>query len=193
MLPAAGLSETIKSELMLLHQRLLQADGLAAMWGTSQDPPPRSQQPALPTAAPSTAERPTEATPLGGSASMTSHVVRSSATSSTPAGVSSDSASSQLLPSSPSAPLWGKVASVLLTLVPPASFSLTHPGAFLSVLQVVGTYGMTLLYGVLPPVMAWSLRFVPSKNWRAVTALEGVGLSVPVLNKSQWCREGIFN
>ena len=45
-----------------------------------------------------------------------------------------------------------------LTLVPPLLFNSGDPSVFLSVLSFAGGYGMTFLYGVLPPLMAASLR-----------------------------------
>ena len=45
-----------------------------------------------------------------------------------------------------------------LTLVPPLLFNSGDPSVFLTVLSFAGGYGMTFLYGVLPPLMAASLR-----------------------------------
>jgi tyrosine-specific transport protein len=47
---------------------------------------------------------------------------------------------------------------LVLTLGPPLAFTAQNPGAFLAVLSIAGGYGMTALYGVMPPVMAWKLR-----------------------------------
>ncbi|GAB4818997.1 hypothetical protein N2152v2_006043 [Parachlorella kessleri] len=45
-----------------------------------------------------------------------------------------------------------------LTLGPPLLLTLARPDLFLGALDVAGAYGLTLLYGLLPPVMAWRLR-----------------------------------
>lgn len=52
----------------------------------------------------------------------------------------------------------GRTLALALTLGPPLAFTAHNPDAFVAVLSVAGGYGMTLLYGVLPPLMAWSLR-----------------------------------
>ena len=51
-----------------------------------------------------------------------------------------------------------RVAAFALVLGPPLAASLANPGSFFGVLNAVGGYGMTALYGVLPPLMAWRLR-----------------------------------
>ena len=51
-----------------------------------------------------------------------------------------------------------RVAAFALVLGPPLADSLANPGSFFGVLNAVGGYGMTALYGVLPPLMAWKLR-----------------------------------
>lgn len=51
-----------------------------------------------------------------------------------------------------------RVMALVLTLGPPLAFTAENPGAFLAVLSIAGGYGMTALYGVMPPVMAWKLR-----------------------------------
>jgi tyrosine-specific transport protein len=52
----------------------------------------------------------------------------------------------------------GRVLALALTLGPPLAFTAENPGAFLAVLSVAGGYGMTALYGLMPPLMAWRLR-----------------------------------
>lgn len=51
-----------------------------------------------------------------------------------------------------------RMLALVLTLGPPLAFTAENPGAFLAVLSIAGGYGMTALYGVMPPVMAWKLR-----------------------------------
>jgi tyrosine-specific transport protein len=47
----------------------------------------------------------------------------------------------------------------LLTLVPPLFLSLTSPEIFYQALDFAGTYGVLVLFGILPAAMAWSERY----------------------------------
>jgi tyrosine-specific transport protein len=40
------------------------------------------------------------------------------------------------------------------------------PNIFLPVTNFVGAYGMTTLYGVMPPIMAWTMRRERRESWR---------------------------
>lgn len=51
-----------------------------------------------------------------------------------------------------------RAAALALVLAPPLIAAAANPGSFVAALNVAGGYGMTALYGVLPPVMAWRLR-----------------------------------
>ena len=51
-----------------------------------------------------------------------------------------------------------RAAALALVLAPPLIAAAAHPGSFVAALNLAGGYGMTALYGVLPPVMAWRLR-----------------------------------
>jgi hypothetical protein len=56
---------------------------------------------------------------------------------------------------------WGgdqRGLALALTLLPPLALAASNPDNFLGALQIAGGYFMTLLYGVLPPLMAWQLR-----------------------------------
>jgi tyrosine-specific transport protein len=50
------------------------------------------------------------------------------------------------------------VCAVLLTLTPPTIASMSGTGIFMTATHLAGAYGMTVLYGLLPPLLAWSLR-----------------------------------
>ena len=72
----------------------------------------------------------------------------------------------------------GRVIALALTLGPPLAFTAENPGAFLAVLSIAGGYGMTTLYGVLPPLMVWKLRAAEeSKNKDATGVANGGGKS----------------
>lgn len=45
-----------------------------------------------------------------------------------------------------------------LTLGPPLVATIYNPNSFLGMLTTAGAYGMTLLYGCMPPLMAWQQR-----------------------------------
>ncbi|XP_024522062.1 uncharacterized protein LOC112343198 [Selaginella moellendorffii] len=77
-----------------------------------------------------------------------------------------------------------KLVSVALVLVPPLLLSLSISDAFFTAADLAGGYGMTTLYGVLPPVMAWGLakesgnsQYPGGRNWitkRGTLAVTGV-------------------
>jgi tyrosine-specific transport protein len=46
-----------------------------------------------------------------------------------------------------------------LTLLPPYALALAYPDVFFSALDLAGTYGVLVLFGLLPPAMAWSERY----------------------------------
>jgi len=68
-----------------------------------------------------------------------------------------------------------------LVLGPPLAAALANPGSFFSVLNAVGGYGMTALYGVLPPLMAWKLRGREGSNKGAHTPPPLLPGGTPVL------------
>jgi tyrosine-specific transport protein len=47
---------------------------------------------------------------------------------------------------------------LLLTLAPPTAAAMASTDIFLTATHLAGAYGMTLLYGLLPPALAWSAR-----------------------------------
>lgn len=47
---------------------------------------------------------------------------------------------------------------VALTLVPPSIAAFMNPQLFFVASQMAGAYGITLLYGIIPPLMAWQIR-----------------------------------
>ncbi|KAL3530121.1 hypothetical protein ACH5RR_009443 [Cinchona calisaya] len=63
------------------------------------------------------------------------------------------------LPSGQNSPL-----SYILTLVPPLVLSLLDPEIFFKALDFAGTYGVLVLFGILPAAMSWSDRYSESSN-----------------------------
>ena len=46
-----------------------------------------------------------------------------------------------------------------LVLVPPMLFALVDPDVFFGALDTAGTFGISLLFGLVPAVMAWKQRY----------------------------------
>lgn len=53
----------------------------------------------------------------------------------------------------------GRVLLFLLTFTPPLFFIFTYPRAFLTALEFAGAFGVVVLLGLLPALMAWSARY----------------------------------
>lgn len=50
---------------------------------------------------------------------------------------------------------------VSLSLIPPSIAAFMNPQLFFIASQMAGAYGITLLYGIIPPLMAWQMRHPP--------------------------------
>jgi tyrosine-specific transport protein len=53
----------------------------------------------------------------------------------------------------------GRIVLILLTLVPPFGFAFAYPGVFITALNVAGGFAAVILFGVLPALMVWVLRY----------------------------------
>jgi len=53
----------------------------------------------------------------------------------------------------------GRLTLFVLTFIPPVLFIFSYPRAFLSALELAGAFGVVILLGLLPPLMAWSGRY----------------------------------
>ncbi|KAJ4840616.1 hypothetical protein Tsubulata_020918 [Turnera subulata] len=53
----------------------------------------------------------------------------------------------------------------LLTLIPPLVLSQLDPEIFFKALDFAGTYGVLVLFGIIPSAMAWSDRYSSSSSW----------------------------
>lgn len=53
----------------------------------------------------------------------------------------------------------GKIMTFPLTLLPPLAFAIAYPNLFLDALNFAGTYGVLILFGVIPVAMVWSERY----------------------------------
>ena len=45
-----------------------------------------------------------------------------------------------------------------LTLIPPLTFAITYPDVFISAVDNAGTFGVIVIFGLLPPLMVYSYR-----------------------------------
>ncbi|MGE3953641.1 MAG: amino acid permease [Parachlamydiales bacterium] len=52
----------------------------------------------------------------------------------------------------------------LLALVPPYMAALYNPGIFVKALQMAGAYGAVVLFGIMPSLMVWQLRYREGKE-----------------------------
>jgi len=73
-----------------------------------------------------------------------------------------------------------KLMAMMLTLAPPTFAAFSSPNLFFAATRIAGGYGMTLLYGVLPPIMAWYLRH-PAEDASCAKKRELVPGGRPVL------------
>jgi len=78
-----------------------------------------------------------------------------------------------------------KATAYAAALAPPAVFAAVYPDAFLGALDAGGAFGCTLLFGVLPPLMAWKERYSGASGDVAVAAVtrdyQGLPGGKPVL------------
>lgn len=65
----------------------------------------------------------------------------------------------------------GKVLLCLMVMLPPFILSLSYSEIFLGALNVAGGIGAAILFGVLPPMMVWKLRYY--EGMRTVVCLPG--------------------
>ncbi|KAK9868721.1 hypothetical protein WJX84_001096 [Apatococcus fuscideae] len=77
----------------------------------------------------------------------------------------------------PLPPKHSRLLSYLAALLPPAFFGVAFPDAFFSALDVAGTYGVLLLFGVIPAAMAWRERYGET----TLSRMQVVGGGAPVL------------
>lgn len=54
--------------------------------------------------------------------------------------------------------MYCRMLAMFLALGPPSAAAFVNPDVFLTATQMAGAYGSTLLYGLLPPLMAWCVR-----------------------------------
>lgn len=67
-----------------------------------------------------------------------------------------------------------RAAVLALTLGPPLALAAAVPDSFLGFLTFAGAYLMTILYGCLPPLMAWRMRAAREASHHAAASHSGV-------------------
>lgn len=81
-------------------------------------------------------------------------------------------------------PVGGKKAvPYVLTLAPPFALALTFPNLFFKALEFAGTYGVLVLFGLIPVAMAWSERYGDTtlSSFRVAPGGKGVLVGVGAL------------
>lgn len=70
----------------------------------------------------------------------------------------------------------------LLTLIPPLGLALLDPGIFFKALDFAGTYGVLVLFGILPAAMSWSDRYsTPSTSVKLPELVPGGRLTLTLV------------
>ncbi len=78
-----------------------------------------------------------------------------------------------------------KVALCLAIFVPPTIIALIYPGIFITALEYAGGISCALLFGLLPPVMAWVGRYIKKYEYHA--QIPGGKLSLSILMLFVFC------
>ena len=72
----------------------------------------------------------------------------------------------------------GKAVPYAATLLPPLALALTFPGVFYRALDFAGTYGVLVLFGLVPAAMVWSERYGDTTLSKIEVAPAGRGVLV---------------
>ncbi|XP_062170873.1 uncharacterized protein LOC133876640 isoform X3 [Alnus glutinosa] len=76
----------------------------------------------------------------------------------------------------------------LLTLIPPLVLSLLDPEIFFKALDFAGTYGVLVLFGILPAAMSWSERYSnPSSSMKLAQLVPGGRLTLSLIIGGAGC------
>ena len=54
---------------------------------------------------------------------------------------------------------FGRLTLIFFTLVPPFAFAFMYPGVFITALNMAGGFAAVILFGVMPVLMVWQLRY----------------------------------
>lgn len=73
---------------------------------------------------------------------------------------------------------FGRFTLVLLTLVPPFAFAFAYPGIFIKALNLAGGFSAVILFGVMPVLMVWVLRYKRKKETTQILPFGRLVLSV---------------
>jgi tyrosine-specific transport protein len=86
-----------------------------------------------------------------------------------------------------------------LVLLPPMGFSALNAGIFFEALDYAGTFGISVLFGIVPAVMAWQERYaaqrkamLPLVPGGKVTLTAMIGIAVGIIAEQLLLRAGVF-
>lgn len=73
---------------------------------------------------------------------------------------------------------WGRVSLIVLTLVPPFAFAFAYPHIFIKALNLAGGFSAVILFGVMPVMMVWILRYRRKAKTYAIVPLGRIALTL---------------
>jgi tyrosine-specific transport protein len=76
---------------------------------------------------------------------------------------------------------YGRFLLVLMTLVPPFAFAFVYPGIFIKALNMAGGFSAVILFGVMPVLMVWVLRYRRKTGSVKMLPLGRMVLSIVIL------------
>jgi tyrosine-specific transport protein len=71
------------------------------------------------------------------------------------------------------APFRQRLGLYSLVLLPPLAVAVSDPSLFFALLDTAGTYGILVLFGIMPAAMAWVQRYAPGAEPEIEPALPG--------------------
>lgn len=72
----------------------------------------------------------------------------------------------------------GRLALVLMTMAPPFIFAFAYPGIFIKALNAAGGFSAVILFGVMPALMVWTLRYRRNAMQAKLLPIGRIGLCV---------------
>ncbi|MGD1908581.1 MAG: amino acid permease [Leptolyngbyaceae cyanobacterium] len=86
-----------------------------------------------------------------------------------------------------------------LVLLPPMGFSALNAGIFFEALDYAGTFGISVLFGIVPAVMAWKERYAAKRKSSMslvpggrVTLTAMIGIAIGIIAEQLLLRAGVF-
>jgi tyrosine-specific transport protein len=76
---------------------------------------------------------------------------------------------------------FGRLTLVLLTLLPPFAFAFAYPGIFIKALNFAGGFSAVILFGIMPVLMVWVLRYKRGSKGAKILPMGRTLLSVIII------------